>query len=269
MRSKVLTIFTALAITMAATTAQAAPTNCPEHFANGEAPDIINQKLTQKTHEICYPGFEAMDSGITRTPLYAAEHLTASRIMQAKQMRRESHFFAEPSLPAEDRAELHHYAHSGYDRGHMAPSGDMPNDRAQQGCFTLGNMIPQDPTNNRGAWEAVEAATRKMALQRGELYVLTGPLFLGTRLQRIGGAVMVPTHLFKAFYDPKRHETGAYLIENTASAKPESITVAELERIAGINLFPLVSPRAKSSGMDLLPPISYQDRRNIGSRGGE
>jgi len=42
------------------------------------------------------------------------------------------------------------YRGSGYDRGHLAPNGDMPDPESQRESFTLANMIPQDPNNNRG-----------------------------------------------------------------------------------------------------------------------
>jgi len=39
------------------TAAIAATTDCPGHFANDEAPDIINQKLVTKTRDVCYSGY--------------------------------------------------------------------------------------------------------------------------------------------------------------------------------------------------------------------
>jgi len=40
------------------------------------------------------------------------------------------------------------------------------------------------------------------------------------------------TRLFKAVYEPQRQEAGAYLIDNTAGAKPQEISVSELEKMA-------------------------------------
>ena len=63
-----------------------------------------------------------------------------------------------------------------------------------------------------------------------------------------------PTQLFKAIYDPKRQEAGAYLIDNTADAQPQKITVAELEKITGIVVFPSVNKQVKAKGMNLPNP---------------
>jgi DNA/RNA endonuclease G (NUC1) len=71
---------------------------------------------------------------------------------------RKNAFHAEPMLPKEERAELADYEHTGFDRGHMAPSGDMPSLEAQQESFSLANIAPQTPELNRGIWEGIEAA---------------------------------------------------------------------------------------------------------------
>jgi endonuclease G, mitochondrial len=239
---------------------------CPEHFAGGQAPDFVNQKLSVKTREVCYSGFALKHSGVTRTPLYAAEHLTRDRLAQGKGLKRQSQFHPDEHIPAAERAELRHYARSGYDRGHVAPSADMFDVQSQQECFSLANMVPQDPENNRGPWEGIESAVRKLAKNRGELYVVTGPIFQGENLQRIGGAVMVPTQLYKAVYDPGRQEAGAYLIDNAAGVQPQKISIAELEKLTGISIFPSVSERVKSRAMQLPEPKSHKEGKRRGGR---
>lgn len=251
-----------LYLVLTTTTSYSAQTACPEHFANGQAPDFTNRKLLIKAREVCYSGFALKHSGITRTPLYAAEHLTRDHMLQGRGLKRQSTFHPDEHIPAYERAELRNYARSGYDRGHAAPSADMFDIQSQQECFTLANMVPQVPENNRGPWEGVESAVRKLARNRGELYIVTGPVFSGENLQRIGGAVMVPTQLFKAVYDPNRQEAGAYLIDNTADARPQKITIAGLEKVTGITLFPALSERIRSAGMDLPDPRPFKERKH-------
>lgn len=236
-------------------TSPAGETSCPEHFYGGSAPDLINTKLRAKNDDICYSEFAVKHSGVTRTPIYAAEHLTRQRISSAKEMHRNSKFYAEPKVRAGWRAELSMYKRSGYDRGHMAPSGDFSNAQSQQECFTLANMVPQNPPNNRGIWSDIEGNVRSQVLRRGDLYVVTGPVFAGTDLKQIGGAVMVPSHLFKAVYDPAKHGGVAFLIPNTDTPAPAIISIAELEKDIGINLFPAV-PEANKSKVISWPEIT-------------
>lgn len=249
---------------LAASPALAGPTGCPEHFANGQAPDLINQKLTTKSREVCYSGYAVRHSGVTRTPLYAAEHLTRERLMQGKGLKRHNRFHHDENIPASERAELRHYARSGYDRGHVAPSADMFDTQSQYECFSLANMMPQMPENNRGPWEGIESTVRKMARSTGVLYVVTGPIFQGESLQRIGGAVMVPTMMFKAVYDPRTQEAGAYLIENVADAQLRTVSISELEKTTGISVFPSLNDKIKSRRMNLADATSYKERKRRG-----
>jgi endonuclease G len=232
----------------------AAQTSCPEHFVKGQAPDIVNEKLVAKSREVCYTGYGLLHSGVTRTPLYSAEHLTRDRLMQGKGLKRQSKFHPDDHIPASERAELHHYARSGYDRGHVAPSGDMFDEQSQYESFSLANMIPQEPSVNRGVWEKIESGVRRMAKTRGELFVVTGPLFQGGKLQRIGGAVMVPTAMFKAVYDPGKGEAGAYVVENVEGAAPQIISIAVAEEMSGIRLFPAIGDAVKNKAMRLPLP---------------
>jgi len=73
-------------------------------------------------------------------------------------------------------------------------------------------------------------------------------------LQRIGGAVMVPTAMFKAVYDPGRGEAGAYVVENVEGAAPQVISIAEAEKMSGIRLFPALGDSIKSRAMRLPLP---------------
>ncbi|HZI76490.1 MAG TPA: DNA/RNA non-specific endonuclease, partial [Gemmatimonadales bacterium] len=90
----------------------AAPTGCPQFFPDGTAPDLVNRKLLAKTREICYAAFAVLHSGITRTPLWAAEHLTRDRLAAAVATERKNTFHEEPRLPPDERADLDDYARS-------------------------------------------------------------------------------------------------------------------------------------------------------------
>jgi endonuclease G len=130
--------------------------------------------------------------------------------------------------------------------------------QSQHESFSLANMIPQDPSVNRGVWSKIETGVRRMAKARGELYVVTVPLFQGGKLQRIGGAVMVPTAIFKAVYDPRKNEAGAYIVENTEGATPRVISIAECEKLSGIRIFPKLDDQVKARAMRLPLPREKQ-----------
>lgn len=234
--------------------ANAAPSSCPEKFAGGQAPDIVNQALAPKTRELCYSQFAVLHSGISRTPLYSAERLTAEDIRGAESIPREGKFHAEPRLPKAERAELADYKGSGMDRGHMTPSGDAPTIEAQQETFSLANMVPQDHDNNTKLWAAIETSVRELAKANGELYVVTGPIFLGQQLQRLNGRVLVPTNIFKAVYDPKQQKTAAYLVRNAPGREWSQVSIKQIEDMAGIVVFPGLPTGAADATLTLPPP---------------
>lgn len=242
---------------------------CPAHYASGMAPVLKNAELAKRARELCNETFVTMHSGVTRTPLWSAEHLTRASISSAKQQKRENLFHPDPRLPESERAELSDYARSGFDRGHIAPSGNMPNPRAQEQSFSLSNMIPQNPDLNRHLWEGLESSVRDMTMRRGSLYVITGPIFEGKRLSSLRNRVMVPTSVFKLVYDPKRNEGAAYVAPNDSSQAFKVISVGELERRTGIDFLPQMPPPAKFNPMALPEPREHNKRGsfNFGASG--
>ena len=256
---KLLTFFLLLLLS-AASAAQT--TACLEHFANKAAPEFTRPALQKKTTGLCFEAFAVMHSGVSRTPLWVAEKLTRESLIRARGVQREDNFHAEETLPPQDRAELHDYARSGFDRGHMAPAADMPTLSAQHESFSLANIIPQQRQNNQILWAAIEGATRHMTNLRGELYVITGPMFEGDKIERINGRVFIPTHIYKAVYDPAKNEGAAWISPNTADNTYEVVSIAELEKRLRINLFPGVPAEVKDKIIALPEPRMRKHPRN-------
>src|SRR5262245_19073764 len=80
----------------------AANADCPTHFQRGEAPRLVHAVYAVRTHGLCFEAYAALESGTTRTPLWLAEHLTASSVSAAHALPRRDHFHAETALPAHD-----------------------------------------------------------------------------------------------------------------------------------------------------------------------
>ena len=249
-----------LAVTFAAATASgpalAEFASCNQHFASGQPPQIVNPKLKPRTQELCFEAFAVLHSGVSRTPLYSAEHLTRQNLASAGELSRKDSFHAEDRLPERDRAELSDYARSGYDRGHLAPNADMPTRKAQAESFSLANMVPQVHENNAGVWAGIEAAARKLASDEGELYVVSGPAFIGSDIKSIGRGVLVPTHVWKVIYSPRQQRAGAYLVSNDKTKEYSVLSIAELEKLAGIDPLPALPAQAREKAMDLPKPLA-------------
>jgi endonuclease G len=176
------------------------------------------------------------------------ERLSRRQLNDALDEQRTDEFFADPRLPGRDRAELEDYRGSGFDRGHLAPAGDQPNQTSMAQSFALSNIVPQDPENNRKAWAKIESDVRKYARRAsGNVFVYSGPMFREPRRTIGRNAVWVPSHLFKLVYDEATGRSWAYILANTANARVEApIGYAEF---------------VKSTGWQLLPPSALAAAR--------
>lgn len=247
-------VFILIAGLLLSPVAYAHPVDCNGQYYKNEAPDILSVAKQSRTMDLCFSEYAVMYSGVVRTPLWAAAHLTRERVIRAWDVKRKGEFHEEELLPPRDRSRLSDYKGSGFDRGHMEPAADFATYKGQRESFSLANIVPQVPWNNRHIWAGIEAAVRDMALKGGDIYVITGPLFEGRRLKALKGRVYVPTHLFKAIYDAKKRAGAAYLIENARTTKYRVVSIAEMERISGYNLFPKLSAREKERMLRLPKP---------------
>ena len=238
--------------------AQAAFEGCPQFFARGVAPKV-SQYAPGNQRELCFSGFAILHSGQSKTPVYVAEKLNRAHMLDARDEERTDNFYEEARLPSDHRARLPDYREGyvytdatgkkvkvSYDRGHMAPAADSASQETMAQSFSLANMVPQAPQNNRKLWKGIEQATRKYVLRAsGDVFVITGPIYSG-QVNAVGrGQVWIPSHLYKLVYDQSAGKAWAYWVENTdAHQVPRPISYAEL---------------VKRTGTEFLPGVRLQD----------
>ena len=235
---------------------------CSESFYSGIYPEFINKKLSNNTQALCFDGFAVMYSGVSRTPVWSAEYLTRKRLNDAKQIDYDASFHEESRLPKSFRASLEDYSGSGYDRGHLAPNGDMANRSQQYDSFSLANIAPQSPRNSRYVWRNIESATRYLTQQYGEIYTVTGVAFTTKKLARLNNRVLVPSHFFKAVYIPATNQAGVYYAPNDEFESIEIISLDELIAQTGIDVMPVLDYQVKAQALDL-PLKAGKDLDNL------
>ncbi len=110
---------------------------------------------------------------------------------------RQDDFRPDPDLPQSCYAvRPNDYRGSGYDRGHLTPSGDRTKTVADNSAtFVMSNMIPQHPSSNRGDWRELEEYSRELVDQGKELYVIAGGE--GSLKAIASGKVTVPQYTWK------------------------------------------------------------------------
>jgi endonuclease G len=136
------------------------------------------------------------------------------------------------------------YKKSGYDRGHLAPAGDMSwSATAMEESFYYSNMSPQEPSFNRGIWKKLEEQVRSWAIELGAIYVVTGPVLKG-QMNSIGqNNVAVPNYYYKVILDNSGSSPKAigFIMRNTgskASLAQYAVSIDSVENFTGIDFFP-------------------------------
>ena len=121
----------------------------------------------------------------TRLPVWVAWHLTAEHT-DGPYSRKGIKFAEDEDVPV-PRATNMDYINSGYDRGHICPSGDNKwSEEAQLQSFLYTNCCPQLHNLNAGDWNELEGKCRKWAQQYGGVYIVSGPLLLNKKHKTIG-----------------------------------------------------------------------------------
>jgi len=138
-------------------------------------------------------------------------------------------------------AESSDYRGSGYDRGHLAPAGDMKYNRVSMSeSFYMSNMSPQVPSFNREIWRDLEELIRIWG-KKFQIYITTAGVLNNENFGSIGkNKVTIPSKYYKVIYSPKNRSMIGFLMPNLGSSSElESfvVSVDSIESVTGIDFF--------------------------------
>jgi endonuclease G len=153
------------------------------------------------------------------------------------------------------------YAGSGFDRGHMSPSGDRTvTVSANSATFLMTNMLPQLPASNQGPWARLEGYCRGLVALGNELYIVSGGQGLQSYIAN--GRVAVPAQTWKVIIilpngtdDVARvndtTRTIAVIMPNSGAINSEwrsyRVSVDKVEELTGFDFFSNVSPDVQTA----------------------
>ena len=217
------------------------------------APAALDERITTRSYFTCRIGYAGMYDPLTKAPRWSAERLDKTKI-EGVANRKGVNFTEDPQIPSSANLRLDDFTRSGMDRGHLIPASDLKySQEAMNQTFLLTNIVAQNSNQNRGVWANLEAAVRELASRRGELFVITGPVFTPTA-RKIGNGVWVPYALFKVIVDKNRNEMTAFIIPNLDGQGDDparfQVSVREVERASGLNFNPELS-RADADKMEV------------------
>ncbi len=153
------------------------------------------------------------------------------------------------------------YTNSGFDRGHLCPSGDRTATAGNNSAtFVMTNMIPQAPSLNRGIWNDLEEYCRTKVKLGSEAYIYAGGYGAGGKGSNgsassiASGKVSVPGRCWKVILilpegDDDLSRVVTEKVEVIAVDMPNSqdvagtgwkrwtVSVRELEKATGLDFF--------------------------------
>lgn len=184
---------------------------------------------------------------------------------------RPSRFRVDPRTESRVRTEL--YTRSGFDRGHLAPNYALAvchGPSAQRASFLLSNVVPKLHALNSGLWRDLEVRIADRYTRRyGDVWVANGPVFLpGVPARRIGNfdvTIRVPDAFWLVVAE--RTPAGALRVQalliphaeiwRARDLRPYLVSVDEIERLTGLDLFPGLPEPAQSRLEKLVAPRAW------------
>ena len=104
------------------------------------------------------------------------------------------------------------YVGTGYDKGHMAPDGDLSWDvQVEFESFLMTNMSPQAGSLNRGIWKLLETSVRGWTVQRNQAYTIYVGGIYDANDKKIGNGVIVPHAFYKIVINNQTKEVAGWM----------------------------------------------------------
>lgn len=236
--------------------------DCPGFYFERGAPIVVSTHDFGDLEEFCYRYFVVLHSTETRGAIWSAMLLTRNMSLRGDCINRQRvGFRVERSLPSSQRASSSDYRGHGADWeiGHMTPADDMPTIPTQKQTFVFSNAVPQAAELNSPTWATLENQIHNLAQEVSDgLYVVTGPVYANQTIRRLNHRVGIPTHIFKAVYDPSADRAIAFIAENRHDASVRQLSLSELGEDFGIVAFPRLPDRVRSNAEEWTLP----ERRN-------
>ena len=208
--------------------------------------NLVLPKIERGEIIISHTGHTLSYDPAAMLPRWVAYELTSSNMDGNAERARSFSPDPDKRLKAFKLAEHWHYTHSGWVRGHMAPAGDFKfSQEAMNDTFYTTNICPMDMTFNNGIWKRLEEKIRKLAIEFGHLYIITGPILGTAKNGKVGESdILIPDAFFKAILVPYRDSylSIGFILPNEPAPKGSKLkdyamSVNEVESVIGMNLF--------------------------------
>lgn len=202
--------------------------------------EIPQSKKKLKEQVVEHKGYTVSYNTTWLIPNWVAYELTDEEVVG--QISRADKFVPDPDIKGRCST-TDDYKGSGYDRGHMAPAGDMKWDaKAMEESFYTTNICPQDHNLNAGDWKELEEQVRDWAIKNEKVYVVCGPIVKKNYATVGANNVAVPDSFYKVvlMYRDGSWRSLGFVFANKSGNKPLDTyakSVDEVEKLTGLDFF--------------------------------
>lgn len=209
------------------------------------------------TFFVCRTGYALNFDPDRMTPEWVVHELLAIELSSPVQVQELDEARPDPLIAASLQSRRDDYIGVGYERMYPAPKDDFRHSDVEYSqADYLSNALHQH-LGQKDVWGQLENKVRQWAGQRGQLFVITGPIYAnGAGLGWVGtpndpnaagtsarkGKVQVPTHMFKVVIDAQRMQSIAFIVPNDdvrgRNVMEFAVTVADVEKISQIRFSP-------------------------------
>ncbi len=236
------------------------------HLALGNPSKAVSSYDSTGNFLIARPQYALSFNSSAGRPNWVSWHLNAAWLGPVS---RQEDFRSDDELPPSwYRVTENDFSGTGYDRGHMCPSGDRTATETDNSeTFLMTNMVAQAPDNNQGPWADLENYCRELVANGAELFIVSGCYGINGTIA--GGHISVPSRIWKVIVVLDQPESGISGVTSSTRViavdmpnangirsnnwKNYRITVDDIEAATGLDILSGVSPSVQSvieSGID-------------------
>jgi endonuclease G len=196
-------------------------------------------QTARQLQPICRQAYLVAYDAPAKLPNYVAYTLTPPNALGC--VARTNAFAPDQSVQGGARPD--DYAATGYDKGHMAPDGDLSWDpQVEFESFLMTNMSPQAGSLNRGIWKLLETSVRGWAVQRNQTYTIIAGGIYDVTDKKIGTGVIVPHGFYKIVINQATGEIAGWAFPHVApypnlgnDLTKFRLPIVQIEKTAGVN----------------------------------
>ena len=220
------------------------PGQCQVHVPYG-----VSQTSTYKLQHICREAYLVEYDATNKIPNSVSWTLTPEHAIGC--VARTNAFVADASVPG--GATPDDYVGTGYDKGHMAPDGDLSWDQqVEYESFLMTNMNPQAGSLNRGIWKLLETSVRGWSSQLNvPITSYVGAIYSPSD-KTIGNGVRVPHAYYKIVINGKTGEYAGWEFPHVAPYPNLGNDLTQFRKpVSQINLDSGVTHKVPPNGKEL------------------